>query len=194
MGSRRNNFDVRKPIREAAKKVEFDEMDKVRPNKSDPNAHHIHSKHVLVNDCHIGNGVRIYAFTNLYGCKIGDNSQLGTFVEIQRGASVGKNCKISSHTFICEGVHIGDNVFVGHGVMFTNDKRPKVDDPNWEPIPTYIEDNVSIGSGAIILPGITIHEGALIGAGALIIKDVPAGETMVGKAATTFQIAKNYNW
>jgi len=157
-------------------------MDEVRPNKTAPDANYVYSKNALVNDVEIGDGVKIYSFTNLYGCKVGDNTQIGTFVEIQKGASVGKNCKISSHTFICEGVHIGDNVFIGHGVMFINDKCPKINDPTWKPAYTRIADNVSIGSGATILP-VTIHEDATIGAGAVVTRDVPANTTVVGNPA-----------
>lgn len=161
------------PIREASKKVEVDLMP--LQYKSFP----VEKENVV----ELGKNVKIYQFTNLYGCKIGDNTQIGTFVEIQRGAKIGKDCKISSHTFICDGVTIGDRCFIGHGIMFCNDKNPIVSDPNWQPQPILIEDDVSIGSGAVILPGVTIHKGALVGAGAIVTKDVPAGITVVGNPA-----------
>lgn len=147
----------------------------------------------ISDDVVLGEGVRIFRFVNLYGCRIGDESRIGTFVEIQKGATVGRRCKISSHTFICEGVHIGDGCFVGHGVMFINDKQPRAVRPDGEPegesdwadrfVETRIGDQVSIGSGAIIMGGVTIGDGALIGAGAVVTKDVPAGATVAGVPA-----------
>lgn len=136
-----------------------------------------------ISDVTLGENVKIYSFTNLYGCKIGDNTQIGTFVEIQKGVVIGKNCKISSHTFICSGVTISDRCFIGHGVIFCNDKKPIVDESDWIPQPILIEDDVSIGSGAVILPGVTIHTGALIAAAAVVTKDVQAGMTVVGNPA-----------
>jgi len=139
----------------------------------------------------LGRDVRIFAFVNLYGCTIGDESKIGTFVEIQKNASVGKRCKISSHTFICEGVTIEDECFVGHGVVFINDRRPMAANPDgsqqteadWKVVPTLVKRRASIGSGAVILCGVTIGEGALIGAGAVVTKDVPPGATVVGSPA-----------
>ena len=133
----------------------------------------------------------VYSFTNLYGCRIGDETRIGTFVEIQRGASIGARCKIQSHTFICDGVTIGDGVFVGHGVMFVNDKRPAATaaegalqtEADWTLLPTVVEDGASIGTGAVILGGVTIGAGALVGAGAVVTRDVPAGATVAGVPA-----------
>jgi len=139
----------------------------------------------------LGQGVRIFGFVNLYGCEIGDESKIGTFVEIQKGSKIGKRCKISSHTFICEGVTLEDEVFVGHGVMFTNDRYPRATtgtgqlqtDADWECIPTVVKRGASIGSGATLLCGITIGEGAVIGAGSVVTKDVPAWAVVVGNPA-----------
>lgn len=139
-----------------------------------------------------GENVVVQAFANLYGCSIGDGSRVGTFVEIQRGATIGRNCKIQSHTFICDGVTIEDGVFVGHGVMFINDRRPRAtsgeDGPlqtpdDWELLPTIVCRNASLGSGAVILGGLTIGEGALVGAGAVVTHDVAPGETVAGVPA-----------
>jgi acetyltransferase-like isoleucine patch superfamily enzyme len=135
--------------------------------------------------------VQIHAFVNLYGCTIGDGTRLGTFVEIQKGAVVGRRCKISSHSFICEGVEIGDGVFVGHGVMFTNTIVPRATnaggalqtEADWQLEKTVIGDDASIGSGSVILCGITIGARAVIGAGAVVTKSVPAGEIWVGNPA-----------
>jgi acetyltransferase-like isoleucine patch superfamily enzyme len=142
-------------------------------------------------DVKIGAGVRIYGFVNLYGCEIGDESKIGTFVEIQKGAKIGRRCKISSHTFICEGVTIEDEVFVGHGVMFTNDLYPRATnadgslqtDADWKCLKTLVKRGVTIGSGVTLLCGITIGERALIGAGAVVTKDVPAGAVVIGNPA-----------
>ena len=127
---------------------------------------------------------------NLYGCAIGDQTKIGSFVEIQRGATIGARCKVSSHTFVCEGVHIGDEVFVGHGVMFINDRHPRatVDGrmqtaADWKCEETHVKQGASIGSGAIIMCGVTIGAGALIGAGAVVTKDVPAQAVVVGVPA-----------
>ena len=130
---------------------------------------------------------------NLYGCHIGAGSRVGTFVEIQRGARIGRNCKVSSHSFICEGVTLEDGVFVGHGVMFTNDLQPRAvtpdgtlqTDADWTMIPTHVKRRASIGSHATILAGITIGEGALVGAGAVVTRDVAPGETVAGVPART---------
>jgi acetyltransferase-like isoleucine patch superfamily enzyme len=128
---------------------------------------------------------------NLYGCEIGDNSKIGTFVEIQKGSKVGENCKISSHTFICEGVTVEDDVFIGHGVTFTNDKYPRATnttgglqtEDDWVCIPTTIEKGVSIGSGSTLLCGITIGQYAIIGAGSVVVKDVPENAVVAGNPA-----------
>jgi acetyltransferase-like isoleucine patch superfamily enzyme len=127
---------------------------------------------------------------NLYGCQVGDDTRIGAFVEIQKNATIGSLCKISSHTFICEGVEIGDEVFVGHGVMFINDLYPRAtaagglqSEADWKVIPTYVRKGASIGSGAVILGGITIGERALIGAGAVVTKDVPADAVVAGVPA-----------
>ncbi len=139
----------------------------------------------------LGKDVRIFGFTNLYGCEIGDESKVGTFVEIQKGAKIGRRCKISSHTFICEGVTLEDEVFVGHGVMFTNDLLPRAANPDgslqtdadWSCQPTLVKRGASIGSNATLLCGITVGEGSIIGAGAVVTKDVPAGVIVVGNPA-----------
>jgi acetyltransferase-like isoleucine patch superfamily enzyme len=144
-----------------------------------------------LNNVELGENVRIFNFVNAYGCKIDDGSKVGAFVEIQKGASIGKNCKISSHTFICEGVHIADECFIGHGVMFTNDLFPRATnadgsaqtDEDWHMVETHIEKGVSIGSNATIICGITIGQHALIGAGAVVTKNVPAYAIVVGNPA-----------
>ena len=142
-------------------------------------------------DVVLGKDVRIFNFVNLYGCTIGDGSKIGAFVEIQKNARVGSNCKISSHTFVCEGVEIGDNVFVGHGVMFINDKYPRAANPDgslqteadWKVTKTFVRSGASIGSGATILCGVTVGENAIVGAGAVVTKDVPAGSVVAGVPA-----------
>ena len=120
---------------------------------------------------------------NLYGCTVGDETLIGPFVEIQKGVEIGKRCKISSHSFLCEGVSLGDEVFVGHGVMFVNDRYPKAVSPGWKLEPTRICDRASIGSRAVILCGITIGENAMIGAGAVVTHDVTAGQIVAGVPA-----------
>jgi len=144
-----------------------------------------------LNNVSVGSNVRIFNFVNAYGCSIDDNSKVGAFVEIQKGATIGKNCKISSHTFICEGVHIEDNVFVGHGVMFTNDLFPRATNPDgspqteadWQVVETFVKKGASIGSNATILAGITIGENALVGAGAVVTKDVAPNSIVAGSPA-----------
>ncbi|HYL78871.1 MAG TPA: acyltransferase [Bryobacteraceae bacterium] len=120
---------------------------------------------------------------NLYGCELGDDTRVGPFVEIQKGARIGSRCKISSHTFICEGVTIEDEVFIGHGVMFINDRYPRAVSPDWRLEPTHVGHGASIGSGAVILCGVTIGPGATIGAGAVVTRDVEAGATVAGVPA-----------
>ena len=147
--------------------------------------------HRLLADVDFGTDVTVYAFTNLYGCRIGDSSRIGTFVEIQRGATIGARCKVQSHTFICDGVTIGDQVFVGHGVMFVNDKRPAATAPasglqtedDWTLLATVVEAGASIGSGSVILGGVRIGAGALVGAGAGVTRDVATGATVAGVPA-----------
>jgi len=142
-------------------------------------------------DVTLGEGVTIHAFVNLYGCSIGNNTKIGAFVEIQKGADIGKNCKVSSHTFVCEGVTIKDNVFIGHNVPFINDRYPKATstegtlqtEEDWSVVPTLIEENASIGSSATILCGITVGRGAIVGAGSVVTKNVPAGEIWAGNPA-----------
>jgi acetyltransferase-like isoleucine patch superfamily enzyme len=144
----------------------------------------------LLEDVELGDGVCVHPFTNLYGCRIGSETTIGPFVEIQRGVSVGARCKIQSHSFLCEGVELADEVFVGHGVIFVNDKYPRAtaegvvqtaDD--WELLPTVVERGASIGSGALVLGGVDIGVGALVGAGAVVTKDVAAGEVVAGVPA-----------
>lgn len=144
-----------------------------------------------INNVKLGKDVKIFDFVNLYGCSIGDNSKIGTFVEIQKNATIGKHCKISSHTFICEGVHIGDNVFVGHNVTFINDKYPRATNEDgslqtevdWKVEEIFVQKGASIGSSATILCGVTIGEGAIIGAGSVITKNVPPRTVVAGVPA-----------
>src|SRR5689334_7511987 len=146
---------------------------------------------IRLNDVKLGDDVKIYSFVNAYGCEIGDESRVGAFVEIQKGVKIGRRCKISSHSFLCEGVTIEDNVFVGHGVMFTNDKYPHAtnsdgspqSEADWEVIPTVVKTGASIGSNATILAGLTIGKNALVGAGAVVTADVPAGSIVAGVPA-----------
>jgi UDP-2-acetamido-3-amino-2,3-dideoxy-glucuronate N-acetyltransferase len=145
----------------------------------------------LIDDVQFGADVMVGPFTNLYGCRIGDLTRVGPFVEIQRGAVIGARCKIQSHSFICDGVEIGDGVFVGHNVVFINDKRPRATNEagdlqtgdDWTLVHTVVETGVSLGSGAIVMGGVRIGEGALVGAGAVVTADVAAGETVVGSPA-----------
>jgi UDP-2-acetamido-3-amino-2,3-dideoxy-glucuronate N-acetyltransferase len=145
----------------------------------------------LLDDVELGANVVVQAFTNLYGCRIGDNTRIGTFVEIQRDAVVGANCKIQSHTFICSGVVIGDRVFVGHGVVFINDRDPRATsadeslqtEADWQLQRTLVDNDASLGSGAVVLGDIRIGAGALVGAGAVVTRDVEAGAVVVGSPA-----------
>jgi acetyltransferase-like isoleucine patch superfamily enzyme len=145
----------------------------------------------IASDVKLGKNVRIYDFTNLYGCEIGDEVKIGTFVEIQKGVKVGNRCKISSHTFVCEGVTLEDDVFVGHNVTFINDRYPRSTngdgqlqtETDWACIRTLVKRGASIGSGATLLCGITVGENALIGAGSVVTKDVPAGTVVAGNPA-----------
>ena len=142
----------------------------------------------LIDDVEFGDNVVVQSFTNLYGCRIGDNTRIGPFVEIQRGAVVGRDCKIQSHSFICEGVEIEDEVFVGHGVIFINDKYPHATtaagelqtESDWELLRTLVERRASLGSGSVVLGGITIGAAAIVGAGAVVTHDVEAAATVVG--------------
>ena len=146
---------------------------------------------IISPDVKLGKNVKIFSFVNLYGCEIGDHTKIGTFVEIQKNAVVGRNCKISSHTFICEGVHIEDNVFIGHNVTFINDLHPRATsvsgqlqtENDWEVIETYVKKGASIGSSATILAGVTIGEFAVVGAGAVVTKDVPPHTVVAGVPA-----------
>ena len=141
-------------------------------------------------DVKLGKNVRLVGFVNLYGCEIGDDVKVGTFVEIQKGAKIGNRCKISSHTFICEGVTLEDEVFIGHNVTFTNDRYPRATvngklqtDADWACVSTLVKRGASIGSGAVLLCGITVGENALIGAGSVVVRDVPAHTVVAGNPA-----------
>jgi acetyltransferase-like isoleucine patch superfamily enzyme len=161
----------------------------------------IASQQLIAPDVKLGRDVRIHGFVNLYGCEIGDETRVGTFVEIQKGARIGKRCKISSHTFICEGVTIEAEVFVGHGVMFINDRVPRATncdgepqtEADWECQKTLIRRGASIGSGVTLLGGITVGERALVGAGSVVTKDVPAGATVAGNPARVIKLAEEQN-
>src|ERR1700722_5787184 len=145
----------------------------------------------IASDVKLGRNVRIFSFTNLYGCEIGDDVKIGTFVEIQKGAKIGSRCKISSHTFICEGVTLEDDVFIGHHVVFTNDLYPRATnaggqlqtDADWKCIPTLVKRGASIGSGAVLLCGITVGENVMIGAGSVVTKNVPPDAIVAGNPA-----------
>lgn len=149
-------------------------------------------------DVKLGRDVRIREFVNLYGCEIGNCTSIGTFVEIQKGAKIGERCKIQSHTFICEGVTLESEVFVGHGVTFINDHYPRATNVNGEPQteadwkcrPTLVKRGASIGSGATVLGGITVGENAIVGAGSVVTRDVPAGTTVAGNPARTLRSLK----
>jgi UDP-2-acetamido-3-amino-2,3-dideoxy-glucuronate N-acetyltransferase len=150
---------------------------------------------IITPDVKLGKNVKIFSFVNLYGCEIGDNTRIGTFVEIQKNAVVGRNCKISSHTFICEGVHIEDNVFIGHNVTFINDLYPRATsvsgelqtENDWKVIKTFVKKGASVGSSATILAGVTIGEFAVVGAGAVVTKDVLPHAVVAGVPAKIFR-------
>jgi acetyltransferase-like isoleucine patch superfamily enzyme len=152
---------------------------------------YISDKALIAENVELGEGVKIYGYVNLYGCRIGDRSQIGTFVEVQKGAVIGKNCKISTHTFICEGVEIEDDVFVGHNVTFINDLLPRAtnasgslqSEADWVCVPTLVKRGASIGSSATLLCGITIGENAIVGAGSVVTKDVPPDTIVAGNPA-----------
>ena len=156
-----------------------------------PSAPHNDAPYRLLDDVEFGAGVLVGPFTNLYGCRIGDETRIGPFVEIQRDVLIGARCKIQSHSFICSGVELGDEVFVGHGTLFINDKFPAATtdggelktDADWELVPTVVERRASLGSGVIVLGGVRIGEGALVGAGAVVTRDVAPGEIVAGVPA-----------
>ncbi len=155
-----------------------------------------HSYQCIAPDVKLGTNVKLSKFINLYGCEIGDETKIGAFVEIQKNASVGKRCKISSHTFICEGVHIEDNVFVGHGVTFINDIYPRATtaegnlqtEADWRVERTVVKKGASIGSGATILAGITIGENAIVGAGSVVTRDAPPQAVVAGNPARILRV------
>jgi len=145
----------------------------------------------IASDVVLGSGVRLFGFINAYGCRIGDRTKIGAFVEIQKGVTIGCDCKISSHSFVCEGVTIEDGVFIGHGVIFVNDKYPRATNPDgsmqtekdWSVVPTIVKRGASVGSGTTLLCGVTVGEGATVGAGSVVTKSVPAGEVWAGNPA-----------
>lgn len=150
----------------------------------------------LIDDVDFGSGVIVQSFTNLYGCTIGDETRIGPFVEVQRGATIGARCKVQSHTFVCDGVEIQDEVFVGHGVLFVNDKRPRAtsdggtlqQSDDWLLLRTVVERGASLGSGAVVLGGIRVGAGALVGAGAVVTRDVAPGDVVAGSPARVLRV------
>jgi len=151
-----------------------------------------------INNVTLGKDVKIFDFVNLYGCFIDDNSKVGTFVEIQKNSIIGKNCKISSHTFICEGVEIEDDVFIGHNVTFINDKYPRAtntdgtmqSEKDWKVVKTLVKKGATIGSSATILCGVTVGENAVIGAGSVVTKDIPPNVIVAGVPAKIIRVVK----
>ena len=152
---------------------------------------YLRENHIRLSDVRLGAGVTIYSFVNAYGCEIGDETRIGAFVEIQKNVRIGKRCKVSSHSFLCEGVRLEDNVFIGHGVMFTNDKYPRATnadgspqgEADWDVLAIFVKRGASIGSNATILAGVTIGEGAIVGAGSVVTKDVGANTIVAGVPA-----------
>lgn len=152
----------------------------------------------IASDVRLGERVKFHGFVNLYGCEIGDDTRIGCFVEIQKGVKIGARCKISSHSFICEGVTIEDEVFIGHGVMFGNDRRPRAatadgrlkDDSDWECLKTLVEKGASVGSGSTILGGVAIGANAMVGAGSVVTRDIPANTTVAGNPARPIKSSK----
>jgi acetyltransferase-like isoleucine patch superfamily enzyme len=161
----------------------------------------VSEKRNITPDVKLGEGVKVYDFVNLYGCEIGDETKIGTFVEIQKNAKIGKRCKISSHTFVCEGVTIEDNVFVGHGVMFINDLYPRATneggglqtEADWKVERTLVKRGASIGSGATILARVTIGENAIVGAGSVVTRDVPDNAVVAGNPARVKRVLETAN-
>ena len=150
----------------------------------------------IADDVKLGENVKLSTFINLYGCEVGDNTKIGAFVEIQKGAVIGKNCKISSHTFICEGVTIEDDVFIGHGVVFINDTYPQATNPagelqteaDWKVEPILVKSGASVGSNATILSNVVIGEKAIVGAGAVVTKNVPPNSIVAGNPAVILRV------
>jgi acetyltransferase-like isoleucine patch superfamily enzyme len=161
----------------------------------------VNSFNCIADDVKLGANVRLSKFINLYGCEIGDETKIGAFVEIQKNATVGSRCKVSSHTFICEGVTIEDNVFIGHGVMFTNDSYPRATteggglqtEADWKVETTVVKKGASIGTGATILPNVSIGKNAIVGAGSVITRDVPANAVVAGNPAKVLRYLKGPN-
>lgn len=155
----------------------------------------MHTYLCIADDVKLGENVKLAKFINLYGCEVGDNTKIGAFVEVQKNAKIGKNCKISSHTFVCEGVTLEDGVFIGHGVTFINDRYPRATtesgdlqtEADWKVETTLVKQGASIGSGATVLSGVTIGERAIIGAGSVVTKNVPAGAIVAGNPARVFR-------
>jgi len=155
----------------------------------------------IASDVKLGRNVRIYGFVNLYGCEIGDETKIGTFVEIQKGAKIGERCKVGSHTFICEGVTIESGVFIGHGVTFINDRYPRATNPagqlqteaDWACQKTIVKQGASIGSGVTLLGGIIVGENAIVGAGSVVTRDVPPNCTVAGNPARTLNSSSSHN-